>query len=251
MLFYLFDGQLLSPLLALVSLPYLAMVASDLRYCGYRRIDVLGVYGFNLVLLPVNLAGVGRSIMQALVGAKTAFRRTPKVRGRTTPALMFVVTPYALVAFSIFTLVLAYEDKHWVNAAVAGLNAVLAAYAIVAFIGVRRSIVDIWQNIRSWLHKPAPQAVARPATAHGAGRRLGERPALRRLRRAGGRATGRAVADRAARGQARAAMSVVRTSGNAAWPWSIVTSSRSARARCRRSRGRCDGARPESLRRSP
>lgn len=165
LLFYLFDGQLLSPLLALVSLPYLAMVASDLRFCGYRRIDVLGVYGFNLVLLPVNLAGVGRSIMQALVGAKTAFRRTPKVRGRTTPALLFVVTPYALVAFSIFTLVLAYEDKHWVNAAVAGLNAVLATYAIVAFIGVRRSIVDIWQNIRSWLHKPAPQAVARPATA--------------------------------------------------------------------------------------
>jgi hypothetical protein len=163
----LFDGQLLSPLLALVSLAYLAMVASDLRCCGYRRTDVLGVYGFKLVLLPVNLAGVGSSIRQGLVGAKTSFRRTPKVRGRTTPALLFVITPYALVAFSLFTLVLAYENERWVNAAVAGLNAVLTIYAIVAFIGIGARCRHLAQRPRM-LYKPLPKPVpeaASPASA--------------------------------------------------------------------------------------
>ena len=57
LLAYPFNAELISPLLGLVALPYFLAMASDLRYCGYKRLDVLRIYGFNLILLPVNLAG--------------------------------------------------------------------------------------------------------------------------------------------------------------------------------------------------
>ena len=34
------------------------------------------------------------------------------------------------------------------------INGVLAAYAIIAFVGIRHSLVDIWVNVVSWLYKP-------------------------------------------------------------------------------------------------
>ena len=46
-----FSAALISPLLGLVALPYFMAMASDLRYCGYKRLDVLRIYGFNLILL--------------------------------------------------------------------------------------------------------------------------------------------------------------------------------------------------------
>ena len=45
---------------------------------------MLRIYGFNLILLPVNLSGSFASILQLLTGEKSAFKRTPKVRDRTT-----------------------------------------------------------------------------------------------------------------------------------------------------------------------
>ena len=174
---YQFNDQLISPLVLLISVPYFLMMASDLRHCGYRRLDVLGIYGFNLILLPVNLAGVGASLLQVLIGGRPAFKRTPKVRSRTTPGFSFVVLPYVFVAFSALTLISDVDRGRWVNAALAGLNALLAAYAIVSYIGVGNSIVDIWNNVLSWLYKPqraapaprvrAPVVVAAaPAAAH-------------------------------------------------------------------------------------
>ena len=53
----LFLVPVLKPVLPLIALPYFLMMASDLRYCGYKRLDVLRIYGFNLILLPVNLSG--------------------------------------------------------------------------------------------------------------------------------------------------------------------------------------------------
>jgi hypothetical protein len=40
------------------------------------------------------------------------------------------------------------------------VNALLGAYAIVAFIGLRNSLVDIWINVVSWLYKPQRHAPA-------------------------------------------------------------------------------------------
>jgi cellulose synthase/poly-beta-1,6-N-acetylglucosamine synthase-like glycosyltransferase len=161
MLAYQFSDKLLSPLVFLIAVPYFLAMADDLRRCGYRRIDVLRVYGFNLLLLPVNLAGAGSSIMQGLTGAKGEFRRTPKVRERTLPPLSFVVLPYALVAFSAYTIYGDLHHDHWANLVFAAINAVLGAYAIIAFVGLRNSIVDVASNLVSWLYRPAqPQPAA-------------------------------------------------------------------------------------------
>ena len=49
----------------------------------------------------MNLSGAFASILQLLTGEKSAFKRTPKVRNRTTPGFTFVVMPYVFVAFSV------------------------------------------------------------------------------------------------------------------------------------------------------
>jgi cellulose synthase/poly-beta-1,6-N-acetylglucosamine synthase-like glycosyltransferase len=149
-----FNGHLISPLTYAVAAPYFLAMAVDLRYCGYKRLDAARIYGFNLLLLPVNLAGSLSSIVQALTGAKGKFIRTPKVRDRTIPAFAYVVLPYALVGFSIYTFKLAWDRDLWANAVFAAINGLLGAYAIVAFIGLRNSLVDIWANALSWLYKP-------------------------------------------------------------------------------------------------
>ncbi len=165
-----FSGHLISPLTYAIAAPYFVAMALDLHYCGYRRLDAARIYGFNLLLLPVNLAGSLSSIVQSLTGAKGKFMRTPKVRDRTIPALVYVVLPYLLVGFSAYTFKLAWDRGLWANAIFAAINGVLGTYAIVAFIGLRNSLVDIWTNVVSWLYKPqnfkpAPARTPGPAGA--------------------------------------------------------------------------------------
>ncbi|HEX4306893.1 MAG TPA: glycosyltransferase family 2 protein, partial [Solirubrobacterales bacterium] len=161
-----FNGHLVSPLTYAVAIPYFVVMAIDLKYCGYKYTDALRIYGFNLLLLPVNLAGSISSMVQALTGAKGKFMRTPKVRNRTVPAFMYVTLPYLLVGWSIYTFKVAYEHDLWSNAVFAAINGVLGAYAIVAFIGFRNSLVDIWVNVVSWLYKPqGPKKMAARAPA--------------------------------------------------------------------------------------
>ncbi|HTR75591.1 MAG TPA: glycosyltransferase family 2 protein [Solirubrobacterales bacterium] len=161
-----FNGHLVSPLTYGVAIPYFVVMAIDLKYCGYKYFDAARIYGFNLLLLPVNLAGSVSSIVQALTGAKGKFMRTPKVRNRTVPAFIYVVLPYLLVGWSIYTFKVAYEHDLWSNAIFAAINGVLGAYAIVAFIGIGDSLVDIWTNVVSWLYKPqGPKRMAARAPA--------------------------------------------------------------------------------------
>jgi cellulose synthase/poly-beta-1,6-N-acetylglucosamine synthase-like glycosyltransferase len=150
-----FSAALISPLLGLVALPYFLAMASDLRYCGYKRLDVLRIYGFNLVLLPVNLAGTLSSVVQGITASKAPFARTPKVRNRTVVPAFFVVAPYLLIALAGFTFYVAYRHDRVENMAYAALNVVLACYAAKAFIGLRNSVVDVCIHGISLLFKSA------------------------------------------------------------------------------------------------
>ncbi|HEY1642523.1 MAG TPA: glycosyltransferase family 2 protein [Streptosporangiaceae bacterium] len=150
-----FNSTLISPLLGLVALPYFLAMASDLRYCGYKRLDVLRIYGFNLILLPVNLAGTVSSLVQGITASKAPFARTPKVANRTVAPPFFVIAPYLLIALAGGTFYFAYRHLRVENMAYAGINIVLACYATVAFIGIRNSIVDAWIHATSLLFKPA------------------------------------------------------------------------------------------------
>jgi cellulose synthase (UDP-forming) len=144
-------SSLLSPLVLLAALPYFFAMSSDLKSLGYKRSDVLRIYGFNLILLPVNLAGVVKSLQQAVTGKKIPFARTPKVKNRTAAPLLYVVAPYAIVGFSLLTLYRDYLAQNWGNAAFAAVNALLSGWAVLSYIGVVNSIVDVWRSATGWL----------------------------------------------------------------------------------------------------
>jgi cellulose synthase/poly-beta-1,6-N-acetylglucosamine synthase-like glycosyltransferase len=155
LLAYPFNGTLISPVLGLIALPYFLAMASDLRYCGYKRLDIARIYGFNLILLPVNLAGTVSSLVQGITASKAPFARTPKVKDRTVSPLFFVVAPYALIGLAGYTFYAAYLHHRAENMGYAALNVVLAAYAIVAYVGIRNSVVDVWIHLTSLLFKQA------------------------------------------------------------------------------------------------
>ena len=85
LLLYPFDGELLSPLVFFAALPYFLAMASDFHRLGYKRSDMLRSYGFNLILLPVNLAGVIESLQQAASKSKTPLRARPRSRTGRRP----------------------------------------------------------------------------------------------------------------------------------------------------------------------
>ncbi|MFJ3383316.1 MULTISPECIES: glycosyltransferase family 2 protein [unclassified Curtobacterium] len=166
LLAYPYDSRLLSPMVLLAALPYFWLLGSDLRYCGYKRTDVLRIYGFNLILMPVNVAGVLKSIQQALTAKKIPFARTPKVRDRTASPALYVLAPYAMVVFSVFTFVRDFHAGNWGNAVFAAFNALLAMYAIVAYIGIWNSVVDVFIWATRWMfYDPAARVARKQARA--------------------------------------------------------------------------------------
>jgi cellulose synthase/poly-beta-1,6-N-acetylglucosamine synthase-like glycosyltransferase len=162
LLAYPYDSRLLSPLILIAALPYFIAMGSDLRYNRYRFLDIFAIYGFNLILLPVNLAGVLKSIQQALTGRKIPFARTPKVRNRTAVPLLYAIAPVAIVVFSLLTLWRDYNAQNWGNAAFAAFNAFWASWAIVAYIGLGNLVVDVARGLTRWLYVDVNRKKRRP-----------------------------------------------------------------------------------------
>jgi cellulose synthase/poly-beta-1,6-N-acetylglucosamine synthase-like glycosyltransferase len=158
-----FNSRLLSPVIFLAALPYFLALASDFHRLGYKRTDVFRMYGFNLILLPVNLAGVFKSLQQAASKSKIAFARTPKVKDRTAAPATYIIAAYAIAVFSFYTFARQIVLGNTTNAVFAGFNAVLTTYAIVAYIGVRNSITDIVLGALQWVRVPTKQARAQQA----------------------------------------------------------------------------------------
>lgn len=160
-----YDSRLLSPIVVLAALPYFLAMASDLHYSGYKRSDVFRIYGFNLVLLPVNLAGVLKSIQQAFTGKKIPFARTPKVKNRTRTPMIYIMVPLAIIAFSILTCWRDTNAGNWANAAFAAFNAVVASWAFVSYIGIWHALADTWHGLTDWLYVDIKQPATTPEAA--------------------------------------------------------------------------------------
>ncbi|WP_229069162.1 EAL domain-containing protein [Actinoplanes sp. DH11] len=187
MLAYPFNADLLNPVLLLVSVPYFMMMSADLKHLGYKRSDVLRIYGFNLILLPVNLSGSFASLLQLLTGEKSQFKRTPKVRNRTTAATSYLIAPLALIALCAYTVVRDVQLHQWSNLAFAVINLVLSLYAMIAFVGLGNTVVDLLTHVRDWLYRPVT-AKRKPAITAKHSAKAGATPA------AGGHAEARATA---------------------------------------------------------
>jgi hypothetical protein len=136
-------GRLMSPLLFLIALPYFAVMALDLRAGGHRAIDVLWVFALNLVLIPVNLAGVIKSVEQAMTRRKIPFARTPKIVDRVAAPAQFVVLPYAVVVALGLLAWRAAAEGQWTGFVFACFTGVAALVGAIVFVGTRTAIADI------------------------------------------------------------------------------------------------------------
>ena len=91
------------------------------------------------------------------------------MRSRTRAPLLFVLIPYLIVGFSIYTVVRDSHHAQYGYAAFAGVNALLCGYAVLAYIGIRVSISDVAYGLVSLLMvddkkvQRKPIAVGRPA----------------------------------------------------------------------------------------
>lgn len=153
-------GKLVTLQLILITLPYFVEMASDLRHLGYRRRDVLRIYGLNLLLLPVNLAGTIASIVQALTGRKGRFVRTPKVNTHTRAPALFILAPLVIVIGAGAVAVRAGGAADWGTAAFAGFTSLAAAWAFARLIGIRRALGDLWFGWMNWIWIDSPRTAA-------------------------------------------------------------------------------------------
>lgn len=164
LLFYPFSDSLVSGWALMAALPFFAALATDLRRSGYRRRDILGVYGLNLMLLPINTVGALKSIAQVIGGQKVVFARTPKVRRRTVAPFFYVVIPYIIIAWAFLTLGDDIARRNWWHASFAALNGVLALYAMLSYYGLWHSLSDLVVDLHSRMYTarrsapPPPEA---------------------------------------------------------------------------------------------
>ncbi|WP_074015415.1 glycosyltransferase family 2 protein [Actinomyces polynesiensis] len=152
-----FDSRLLSPWVIAAAAPYFLCMAQDLRDSRYKRTDVFRIYGFNLILLAVNVAGTLKSVQQGLTNEKIPFARTPKVSNRTAAPWPYVLAPLAIIGLSCVIFVLDWHARNWGNAAFAGFNAVMCTWALVSYIGVRNCLEDLFFGILGWFFVPVEQ----------------------------------------------------------------------------------------------
>ena len=138
-----FHGSIESLWLPLTAAAYFSLYARDLKLIGYRVSDLFRVYALNLLLIPVNLGGVVKSLQQAWTREKIPFGRTPKVAGRTGAAPLYVVAVYALLGSWLVGSAVDLADGHWAHAIFAAVNAGFLLYAVVTFVGLRASREDL------------------------------------------------------------------------------------------------------------
>lgn len=141
---YSFEGVYVPAWLPLAAVPYFGLYARDLVLAGYRATDVVRVYALTLLLIPVHLGGVVKSLQQAVTGRPVAFARTPKVRDRTpVPALYVVAILLLVVHWTVATTGDLGSDRNG-RAIFTALNIGLLAYAVTRFLGWRAAVADLW-----------------------------------------------------------------------------------------------------------
>ena len=98
-----FGSEFSSVWFPVAAAPYYLLYGWDLTRTGYKWRDLLRVYALTLLLVPVNLAGVYRSLEQIITGRKSPFARTPKIKGRTAAPASHLLALCALTATATFS----------------------------------------------------------------------------------------------------------------------------------------------------
>jgi len=140
---YPFKESMNSFWLPLAAVPYFYLYGRDLLSMSYRWSDLLRVYALNLLLIPVNLGGVFKSISQGISGKQIPFGRTPKVDGRTSVPMAYVLAVLALAAWCVGFTVVDVTYERWGHALFGALNGLFLLYGVTKFLGWRESFSDL------------------------------------------------------------------------------------------------------------
>ena len=123
--------------------PYFLLYGLDLKRSGYQWRDLLRVYALNQVLIPVNLAGVYRSVEQMVTGRKSPFARTPKIDGRTAAPASHLLALCALTATAIGSAGMNLWFGNQLLFGFSAINAGFFLYGFLCLIGWREALADI------------------------------------------------------------------------------------------------------------
>jgi hypothetical protein len=157
LLFLPVDAGLFSIWLPVLAAAYFSMYWRDLLLNGYLPGDILRVSAFNVMLVPINLAGVLKSIRQGLTGTRTPFARTPKVEGRTAAPGWAILSLWLLLVWSLFAGVMHVVEARWLHAAFSLVIASSIAYAMMAFVGPKACWEDATRSIRGSIGGLSPR----------------------------------------------------------------------------------------------
>ena len=152
LLFIPLDNDLGSVWIPVTAAPYFLLYWRDLLQAGYRKGDVFRVYAFNMMLVPINVAGVVKSLQQGWTGRKSPFGRTPKVEGRTAAPGWAVAAEWLLLAYCLYAAVWDAFAGRWLHALFSLGTAVALGYAVTVFLGIGASREDLasgWQGLLS------------------------------------------------------------------------------------------------------
>ena len=131
----------------LAAAPYYFLYARDLIRCGYKWSDAVRIYALTLLLVPVNLAGVYRSLEQIVTGRKSAFARTPKIEGRTAAPPSHLIFLTVLLTASVVSAAANLWGGSVLFCAFSAANAAFLFYGIGRLIGWRDAVDDIRAGI--------------------------------------------------------------------------------------------------------
>lgn len=139
-----------SVLVPLTSLPYFFLYYRDMHSLNYSFKDFMGVYALNLLLIPINIAGVLKSIQQMITRRKIPFGRTPKINTRTAAQPLYCIAPLLLCCYLLYVGIVDLFSATYTIAVLILLNAAILSYGIVAFITIKASFQDIMYGIKSY-----------------------------------------------------------------------------------------------------
>ena len=144
--------------LPFTAIPYYFFYSRDLILAGYRLADIFRVYALNLLLIPVNLGGVIKSVWQFATKNKIPFSRTPKVIGMTLAPSKYVFFELTLCSYCFLGAIVDTLYGYWLNAGFSLMNGIILCYAFYAFFdfkanvrqlthSCRNKIIEIWNTI--------------------------------------------------------------------------------------------------------
>jgi cellulose synthase/poly-beta-1,6-N-acetylglucosamine synthase-like glycosyltransferase len=133
---YPFERDMRVVWLPLTAAPYYFLYGRDLIMAGYEITDLFRIYALNLILIPVNLAGVLKSLQQSITGEKIPFSRTPKITDTTPIPTAILASELILLLYCVLQSGIDGMHARWFHALFASLNACVFGYALSKFIGI-------------------------------------------------------------------------------------------------------------------